>query len=316
MPQMYSGETGEASDALLEATRSIGQEVLDRTGGDSYRSGQGLLGTPDAPPEPTSGEKTPPQPLSSPQAETPTVEAEKRFGPGGKYTSMEEWERATIEAGNTITRLNRERDELDSRLKAVEATISPKPEEKADPLDFVENYGIPKEPLKAAIRTTMETMMKEAAEPYNARVQADQAILQKYPEYGERFNDMKAFLHQNPDVERQVSIAESQGAFELAREFAWLKFNQTQGAEAENGKIEESRTQAKDKAQRLVDATVTDRKSGHTRDQSTAPRDDKKVSQEELDHLKGMVKGGYGTKGWAQVLSPLLPKEDSPWWQA
>jgi hypothetical protein len=310
MPQMFAGETGEAEGALLEATRSIGEEVLEKTGGDSYRAGQPLRNTPDSLPEPTSGE-TKPQPTKE-GTETPTVEEPKLYA--GKYKTMEEWERATTEAGNTIARLNRERDELDSRLKSIEATVAPKTETKPDPLDAIENYGLDKNVFKEAMRATIQEVMEETAKPYNARVQADQAIIEKYPEYKDRFPEVISFLRQNPDVERQVSIAESQGAYELAREYAWLKFNQTQGTEQEAAKIEQSREQAKDKAQRMVDATVTDRKSGHTRDRSTEPKDDRKVSAEELENLKGLVKGGYGTKAWAQVLSPLLPKEDSPWW--
>ena len=312
MPQLKAGETGEAEDALLEATRSIGQEVLEKTGGDSYRSGQGLLGTPDAPAPGPTPEQVAPQAPSIPKSETPTVE--ERFGPGGKYKSMEEWERATIEAGNTISEARRENDELKARLSRIEATITPKETPKADPLDDVELLGIPKEPLKQAMRATFQEMMEEAAKPYNARVQADQSIIEKYPEYKDRFPEVISFLHQNPDVERQVSIAENQGAFELAREFAWLKFNQTQNSEAETQKIDQSKSQAKDKAQKMVDATVTDRKSGHTRDQSTAPKNEREVSSEELERLKGMVKGGYAQRGWADVLSPLLPAKDSPWW--
>jgi len=296
-------------DALRQVTQEIGQEVLDTTGGDHYRSGQPLKGQPDyQEPAPTAAK---PAPETEPVSKTPTVE-ETRYGPGGKYKSMEEWEKATIEAGNTISRLAKERDEFEARLKTVEDTVSPKPQVEDDPLDEIENFGLPKAPLKKAVEREVQRVLREAAEPYNARVKADQEVLTKYPEYKDSFNDLIGFLKENPDVERQVQLAEQSGNYGLAREFAWLKFTAQRGTAVEADKLAQVEEQGKARAQAKVDAAVPDAKRSDTRDRSSAPKDTKTITMEELEDLKTLAKSGYEQKAWARTLAPLLPKEWFP----
>ncbi len=296
--------------ALLAVTQGIGQDVLDKTGGDHYRSGQPLRGHPDYVEPGTTPETTPPE-LEQTKTEAPTVEDQKLYA--GKYKSIEEWEKATYEAGNTISRLAKENEEISGRLRTIEQTMVPPKPVEVNPLDEVEQFGIPKEPLEKAIEAKFNQMMENATRPYNERVKADQAILEKYPEYKDNFNDLIGWLKTNPDVEKQVALAEGQGSYELAREFAWLKFTQNRGTQEESKLIEQSNAQAKERKNKLIDATVTDHRSGHTRDQSTAPKDNRQVTSDELEQLKVMSKGGYEAQAWAKVLNPLLPKDE--YWQ-
>lgn len=296
-----------AQSALDEAVRSIGSEVLEQTGGDHYRAGQPLQNTPESA-EPTSTEvqATVPQPPPAKETETPTV---KGFGPGGKYTSIEDWEKGTIEAGNTISALRRELDEAKARPSAKEPVVPEPPPQEKDPLDELEMLGVPKGPVREAIRAEFQGMLSEVAKDYTTKANADRAIIEKYPEYQERFGELQGWLTEHPEVNQDVEAAARSGQHVLAREYAWLKFTQETGSQKEAETIQEAEAQTKTKAQKRVDAQVTDTKSGHTRDQSSAPKDPKSVTSEELTRATNLAKSGYERKAWAELLNPILPGE-------
>jgi hypothetical protein len=325
-------EAGPAAASVEAVLAAIGEEAFEKTGGDIWQSGKDPEFTSpavekavveknegSAPVEPADGGSTPPQakPLTVSEAEK-VILAE--LGPlVGKYNSLDELKQG-------IHRLTHERTEYLTKTQMFEAAAArasetPPPNlPPEDPLDQLEILGLPKEPLIQAIdfavRRTIEQANQAEVAKYEARVKADSEVIEKYPEYKERFDDLSKWLDTRPDLKGKVVEAEKAGYHTLAREFAWLNFSREVDSPKEAILKEEAKvaaTKAKDfrtDAQVLTNGQEPNARVQPTEEQVASER--KIIKREELDRLVGLARDGYAAPLWRRAIGETLPKEVFP----
>jgi len=320
-PRMPSEGTPEAN--MLER---IAGEALDKTGGDTWNAGQ-PLGPSNAAieraglnePPPKAGEESTSAPASTGEepaekSEMTLADAEamvlKELGPlVGKYDSL-------AEAKKGIHNLIQALGNGQANGQAT-ATPTPEPASEPDPLDDLISYGLPKEPFAKAMDQAVERRLgereKAANEAFQARLEADRSIIERYPAYKERFDDLTSFLHTQPALEKQVSEAEKAGYHLLAREYAWLHFTASEAGKAESTLKQESEERKTVRQTQRSDARTMPRA------QTTAPRlepdqqvPNPTVTRDELKRLTALAREGYDTPLWRRTIGDFLPKDVFP----
>lgn len=309
--EVKAPSTHEAASQLLS---TLATEAFDNTGGDRWNAGQPLVppsvATEKGPAEaaPASEEGSTPSPAKDEPkpAEITVSEAEKivlaELGPlAGKYNSLAE--------------LKKGLHEVYAERKA-EATPAPAPTE-ADPLDELQMFGLPKEPLAKALDAVVERKLGErqqaAATAAKVRYDADRAVIAKYPEYEKRFDELSTFIQSDPALQERVLEAENAGYHLLAREYAWLQFAASEASRGEGEIKEKAEAQKVERTSRRADARTMPSK------QTEAPKlepgqlpEKPQVTKDEFDRLKALAKEGYETPLWRRMIGDHLPKEIFP----
>jgi len=290
-----------------EALGAIGDDMLERTGGDRWRAGQPLLTEPEQPP-PVAEPTVEPTPTAAPEEVSP--ESKPTSEPGeklflGKWKSEEEAIRGYHEAVHMGNSAKAERDILASRLSKIEQTLAPPVKEETDPLAEFEIYGVPKEVAERAMKHSAQKAVQELFAPTFSRIQADQAIVEKYPEYRDRFNDLTQFVDANPDVRNSVEEAEAAGKFGLAREYAWLRFV--------NSNVQKIETQLKEEAAIRTEEIKAVRKDASvgtpSRTSARTKPSEEGLSPERFQYLKDLAKAGHPAPLWRETIGATLPKD-------
>lgn len=298
-----------AQQLANDALGAIGTEMMEKTGGDRWRAGQPLLTEPEQQSLPATEAEAEPTPVDG--GETTDAGTKPTSEPGeklilGKWKSEEEALRGYHEAVHMGNAAKAERDSLAARLAAVERTIAPVSRPEMDPFDELEAFGLPKEVTERAVKHLTQKAVQEMFAPTFHQIQADKDIIQKYPEYKDRFNDLSAFVETNADVKDSVQRAEAVGEYGLAREYAWLKFVNSGVQQIESDlKAADASRSAEIRATRK-DAAV---QAAPRTDTRTKPSEDTGITSERLEYLKGLAKAGHPTPLWRETIGRTLPKD-------
>lgn len=321
----------EAALSVGEVLAKMGEEAFAATGGDLWNSGQPLgpqgpveqVEKEAAPAASEDGGSTPPASKEEPP-QISVTEAEKvilaELGPlVGKYNSLDELKQG-------LHRVTHERTEYLTRVKELEAAAAPaspppaSPPPEADPLDQLEILGLPKEPLAQAIdyavRKTIERANAAESAKYEARVKADTEVIEKFPEYRDKFEDLSKWLDTKPELKQKVIEAEKAGYHVLAREFAWLHFtretNGTQETQLKEAAAKAAvRTKdAKTDARVLSNGQEPNARTIPTEEQVTKER--RFIKAEELGGLVELARQGYAAPLWRRAIGETLPKDVFP----
>lgn len=299
-------EAPDAQQLAAALLSEIGEGALEVTGGDRYRSGQPLLSDPSAPSAPSGppaeqGKEAPP--ATPPPA---TVEGADWFLPG-LYKTQEDAIRGVHET-------KRYASEAVDRAKATEAELSRMrealmPKQVApDPLAEMENYGVPREPLQTAIEAVARQSIEKMFAPMQKRIEADQKIVELFPEYQPKFSELAAFVDSQPELKEKVVRAEAAGEFLLARELAWLNYERSKVAQ-ESAVVASAATHRENEAKRtMADAMVTKPSQAESR---ATPIEDSpnNLSGEQFTDLISLAKSGYAQPLWRQTIGTVLAKQ-------
>lgn len=312
---MADEEKGQEAPTAQSVLADMAQEALDLTGGDVWRAGQPLASQGAPAEEKGSAEAPPAAEGSTPAPAKITVsDAEKvlleELGPiAGKY--------------NSIADLKKGMHELIAQRNALledkpPATTTPPETEAIDPLDELSTYGLPKDPIQRAVKAAVEheisARQKAASEAQQVRADADRAIIEKYPDYEKRFDELTEFLRENPDLGRQVVEAERAGYHLLAREYAWLQFSRNVASATETDLKAKSEARKEERTARRADArTISPRQ---TEEPKLTPEQleqgPKPLTKEEFERLKALAKEGYDKPLYRRVIGDWLPKDLFP----
>lgn len=296
-------------EAATKLLGELGDQAFNETGGDTWRSGQPLLN------DPTSQHKAQDEAEASPPAKkqgtTPSDEkASTAFEKplAGKWKTTEEAERGVHELLQYARTAKDERDQFKTKLDLVEGLLNGRrgePEVPLDPLDELENMvAIPKDPLKRAIRSEIDHAIQEIVKPQMERQKADKAILEKYPEYGEEFDNLLEFLEKNPDIKEEVAYAESQGQYLMARRYAFSLYNAQKQATQQVEGTKRAQSRAEKVAETRPDAAIIS-PSRHDGRSEPAPESDW-PTKDRMDYLKGMARAGHQDLLWRETIGKLL----------
>jgi hypothetical protein len=285
------------ADALAALDR-IATDAYMRTGGDTYGTEPPPVDSPpvaDATPapEPTDGASPLTTPESEPTSE-PTLVVTGELAK--KYKTPEELTRGYFEA---VRMGNEAKVRLDSVAQA--AAPGPTPVE-VDPLDDIENYGVPKELIARGMRKAAREALTEYFAPALQATQADKQIVEKYPEYQEKFSEIERFAQSSPEVWAQVESLNQAGQQFAARQIAYLNWKVAESTKAATTVVAADtarKTEAKD-ARR--DAGVGATRRADTR---TAPVEKERTPEEEK-RLLDLYKAGHPQPYLRSKLDGLL----------
>lgn len=329
-PASDAGPAAAASALLAQ----LGEEAFAATGGDVWRSGQPPREIPpaeesqqvSAPADANGAGSTP-----APSKAVSVSEAEKvilsEFEPLlGKYESLAEAKRglheliqskkAAEERATRAALLEAEQERVHLAANGKEPASPPEP----DPTDELETLGLPKEPLVRAMegvfRRTLMQMGQEEAARQTARVEADQAVIQEFPEYKEKHGELVAWLETEPQVKAQVLEAERAGYHRLAREFAWLRFNRSAAAKAEQNATAAAEEATRKKVEARADArtlpVTQDPNARLVKTEEQLAEERNLISAKEMERLVGLARAGYEAPLWRRAFGETLPKDVFP----
>lgn len=297
---------------MVKATSGIADAVFDATGGAIHAPLQEKIEQASQP-KSTEAPTAPAEPPAPAAAPAPTAEPPRKIA--GKYTSIDEAEKGIFEAGNTISAQARELDELRAFKQAHQPPPAPAAPV-ADPLDEIERFGVPKEPLKAAIQAAAAQATQQAwdsvLKPLQVKAEADQRITQEVPEYAARNAELNAFLKANPELDREITAAESQATTPdqhyMVRKYAWMHFSQAMGTarEAELQGQANERKQSVEKAR--VDAVVPKAPTTTTRDTPAKPAAEE-WNPERQQQLIDLARAGHPGALWRNTIGTVLAKQ-------
>lgn len=283
---------------------NIGNEAFSTTGGDIWNAGQPLSGDLTA-----EHAKESAKPVEKPAVET--TSDQKLIA--GKWKTDEEAQKGIHElihyAKASLERAEKaevERNELVKRLGSVLSPGNGAPTI-VDPLDELESVAaIPKEHFRKAVRGEFDSWMAEKLQPEVDKRKADEEVVKIFPEYGKEFDNMLAFVNQNPAIRDDVAYAEQKGEYLLARKYAWSLFDAHRKAirqdkvseqvQTRQEKVEESRPDAG-----FLGGTGT---GGHgpeaTRDWPEPKR---------LEYLKKLAKSGHPDMLFRETIGRMLDRQ-------
>jgi hypothetical protein len=297
--EMLMDEQTEAAAKALDALNKIAGDAYDRTGGDVF----GTEPPVEPPAEPTLAEALAPTSEEPPKTE-PTSEPVPLIL--GKWKTTEEAERGYHEAVRMGNEAKARADAAEQALAATRKIVSPETTSVTeDPLDQIENYGVPKELIAKAIEDRVRKAIPEYFAPALAISQADKQIVEKYPDYAEKFSEIEQFAQSDPMVWSEIGELNGKGNFLAARQIAYLNWKVASTVQA----VE---TETKAKAERTVEAKnarvdagvgTSRRADSRTASTSTEP------SQEEEDRLLKLYKAGHPAPYLRAKLDSMLGPE-------
>jgi len=282
-----------------EVFSQIATDAFEKTGGDVW-------GT-----EPPQPESSPPAPEeAAPEAATPTDPApteptSSKSPVFGKYGSIEEAERGYFEAVRMGNLAKAEADAANIRLKMIEKTVGggPTPPAEEDPLDEFESYGVPKQLMAKVVGSEIEKAFDRKFGPAIKRMDADQKIVAKYPEYQAEFKAIDSFVESTPDVREQVEELNAAGNYLAARQIAYLNWKLA-SAQSEATKTAETTAARKEEAKDArMDAGVGKPRRA---DSHTTPKKDP-MEPAEKERLIKLYKEGHTTPYLRAMLDSQLP---------
>jgi len=284
-----------------EVFSRIAAEAFEKTGGDVW-------GTEPPPAEP---ESSPPAPeeaapeAATPTDPTPTEPTSSKSPVFGKYGSIEEAERGYFEAVRMGNLAKAEADAAKMRLQIIEKTVGggPTPQAEEDPLEQIESYGVPKELIAKVVDSRFEAKFNQKFGPAIQRMDADQKIVAKYPEYQAEFKAIDSFVEATPDVREQVEELNAAGNYLAARQIAYLNWKLA-SAQSEAVKAAETTAVRKEEAKEArMDAGVGKPRRA---DSHTTPTKDPMDAAEKARLIK-LYKEGHTTPYLRAMLDSQLP---------
>lgn len=194
---------------------------------------------PDLPPDPSvdpSKEAVQSSTPQQPPAEPTPAQEQKLLA--GKYRNVEELEKGYNEFRGELDRIREEnRRELDRERQRVDQFISqarqPQPQPR-DPLEELNTYGVPADPIREAIRSETARMRQEfeneqrqrdqlLAEARTKVQQARSAVARQYPDFIQKAQSIADFVDSDTSLtERYSRLYETDPA--TAMEWAYLRY--------------------------------------------------------------------------------------------
>lgn len=300
------GEEQKAAEGLLD---ELGKEMFETTGGDRWKSGQPLPGSPEA-------EAAKEVPAKEPE-KAGTTPAEKKLI-AGKYESLEAAEKGIHELTQFANQKAASEEALSRKVEAMETALramtgvsaAPEPEAKIDPLESLEKeWGLPKAPIEKAIDQKVDERLQAMFKPIVDRQKADQEIVKQFPDYEKEFDNLLEFLEKNPSVKQRVEYAERQGQHLMAREYAWLQFERTIRADRQNGVVEKVKAREEKRADSLPDASVTTTVRNDSRHGAPA---EEWPDEKRMEYLQRMAQHGHQDLLWRETIGTILKKQGFP----
>lgn len=303
-------DEGKAAEGLLD---ELGKEMFETTGGDRWKSGQPLAGSPEA-------DAAKDVPAKEPE-KAESTSAEKKLI-AGKFETVEAAEKGIHEMGQLISQKTASEEALTRKAEALEAALravvgvkpaaEPAPEA-VDPLESLEKeWGLPKAPIEKALEQKVEQKLQAMFKPIVDRQKADAEIVKQFPEYEKSFDGLLEFLEKNPKVKEQVEYAERQGQYLMAREYAWLQFERTVRNEQKVSTNGVAKVQAEKRAEALQDAGVT----AATRSDGRKPPGEAVretggdwPDAKRMEYLQGLAQRGHQDVLWRETIGKILDKQ-------
>jgi hypothetical protein len=284
-----------------EVFSQLAQDAFEKTGGDVWGNEPPPAvpeGSPPAPEEAAPAAATPTDP-------TPAEPTSPKSPVFGKYGSIEEAERGYFEAVRMGNLAKAEADAANIRLQVIERTVGggTTPTSEEDPLEQMESYGMPRELMQKVVDRQVEQALDRKFTPAIRRMEADQKIVEKYPEYQTEFKAIDSFVETTPDVREQVEELNKAGNYLAARQIAFLNWKLA-SAQSEVAKVAETTAVRKEeKKDALMDSGVGKprRADSHT----TPARGER--TPEEMKKLVDLYKAGHTTPYLRAMLDSQLP---------
>jgi hypothetical protein len=272
-----------------EAAESL--DVLARIAGDAYdKTGGDVFGTEPPPVEsqpPAEQAEVPAEPVEPTSEGTTPQPAPLIYG---KYKTTEEAERGYFEAARMGNEAKARADAAEAALAAARQVIAPGPTPASeDPLDAIENYGVPKELIAAAIEDRVRKAIPAYFAPALAVTAADKAIIEAHPEYAEKFSEIEAHAQSDPAVWGQIEELNSKGNYLAARQIAYLNWKVASTVQAVENESKAKADRTAEAKNARVDAGVGSTRRSDTRTAQVKPE----TSAAEEKRLLDLYKAGH-----------------------
>lgn len=118
----------------------------------------------------------------------PAANPQTRFGPNGRYESLEAWETATRASEQESSRLARELQEERTRRQQYESVFQQN--QPVDPYKELDTLGVPSELLRSAMRSELQQVLAPLAQMQAARAK----IMGENPDYEKHESKMDAYV--------------------------------------------------------------------------------------------------------------------------
>lgn len=212
------------TDLLAQIAQDVQRDITGEAGGT----------TPPAPPAPSAPAPQPAAVAPAP-APAPTAESEKLIA--NKFRSVEEMEKAHHVLMHNFNALKAENDRLLARVATPEqpapTPLSPgrvdpsKPIDRSDPeyVKWTEQYGIDPNDIDARIERKFREAQEAAAGPARAMQAADAYMLERYPEFPVKVEEVKAFVLATPALKERVAALWANNLFAEAMEIGYLAYD-------------------------------------------------------------------------------------------
>ena len=278
---------------------AIVNDAFDRTGGDVYETE----------PPPADSQPAAEQPATEPaEAALPAKEEPTSTPPPkvfNKYNNLEEAERGYFSAVEMGNQAKARADEAEARLARITSAAGPTPAPEVDPLDEIENYGVPKELIAKVVDHRVKQGFTELFTPMIEKSQADQKIIEKYPDYQEHFSEIEKFVESDPDLSLEVAGLNKTGNYLAARRSAYLNWKVAQANAVAEQKVAADSARKEEATTARRDAGVGSTRRADTR---TAPVREGLTPEKEKD-LLDLYHAGHPAPYLRAKLDGMLPSE-------
>lgn len=236
---------------------------------------------------------------------------------GGQYKSEEEAIKARHVLLHSLNTAKAEIDRKEARIRELEAQSIPTPltpgradpsiqaQRTADPSDekWRGVYGIDPADVDARVARIVAAELERSREPDRQRQSADAYILERYPDFATRHQDISAFVAANEPLRNRVSELWSKNLFAEAMEIGYLAYdNALRVTQAAQAVAEQTQAEVD---QGRAHAGMIRSQAGGSRianpDPNAFPR-----TQQEWDEIRQMKQAGQDSAVRARLFGPLI----------
>lgn len=172
---------------------------------------------------------TPHPDLSQPPAANPP----QRYGPDGKYESIEAWTAATRASEQEGSRLARELREKTERLQQLEQAVLGQQRQPADPFNELAEIGIPIDAFNRAVDARAQQQLLAQLGPVSEMYNARAKIVADYPDYAAHEPKILAYVNSDPQLAQDYAAMSRVNAYR-AMEWAIGVYSRQGGPTTDN----------------------------------------------------------------------------------
>lgn len=295
---------------------AIGEGAFSETGGDIWSAGQPLAGDPAArhAAEAKAAAEKSASTEQKPETKAGATPTEGGELIAGKWKTKEEAEKGIHELiGYTKTALDRaEKADADRNrlIEGLAGLLNPQVGngKTTDPWTEWESVAaVPKEVLQKTLDAYFDRKLADMSAPLVAKQQADQEIIKLYPDYVKEFDNLTAWVEQNPEIKADIEYAVGKGEHLMARKYAWRLYDQARKALGQEKMAEKVKERTEKRVVERADAGLL----GGTGTGGQLPAEDehKWPDAERMKYLKNLYDQGHQDPLLRETIGKMLDRQ-------